>query len=289
MLLFIGGGGLGNQVFQYLAIRSRLGEGTLGTSSLQTLDNVFSNTKTVRIPKAAETILRLIIGPLLLKPLFKWLRLGTYCYEPMGLMSNGSCGPSGDMVVQQGLLPVTYIDGGFYQNLSELLSPADFRRLRLREDVLVAARAVVNDALRGRPWPKAVMHVRRGDYLLYSYCGVRDVLLPVAYFQRAAAAAREYFGPDAELLVVTDDPSWCELALAEMQPFTVVSSSEAVDFALLSMFPVALLSNSTFSLAAACVGPDVERVIGPRYWLGHAVKQWYPPRIEARDKRFIYI
>src|SRR6185369_11859197 len=170
MLLFIGGGGLGNQVFQYLAIRARLGEGTLGTSSLQSLDKVFSNTKTVHFPEAAEPILRLIIGPLLLKPLFKWLRLGTYCHEPMGLMSNGSRGPNGDIVVQQGLLSVTYVDGGFYQNLSELLSPADFRRLKVREDVLAAARAVVDDALKGRPWPKAVMHVRRGDYLFYSYC-----------------------------------------------------------------------------------------------------------------------
>ena len=204
-------------------------------------------------------------------------------------MNNGSTDPSGEMVIQQGLLPITFVDGGFYQNLSDLLSPEDFRFLILRDDVLVAARAVVGKAMRNKSWPSVVMHVRRGDYVGYSAYGLGDVLLPVAYYEKAVATAREYLGADAEILVVTDDPSWCEQALEALQPFTVVSGTEAVDFALLSMFPIAILSNSTFSLAAACVGPEVERVIGPEFWFGHAVKQWYPPRICARDARFVYV
>lgn len=290
--IFVGDGRLGNQVFQFVAIRVLLGEEELWTPNLRALKEVFnvtSNVKTLLIPASAEKILRRIIGPICVKPLFKWLRLGTYCHEPMGLMSNGSRDPSGDMVTQRGLLPITFVDGGFYQNLSDLLSPADFRCLTLRDDVLRAARAVVDKAVAGKPWPDAVMHVRRGDYVGYRAYGLDNVLLPVAYFQRAAATAREYLGTGAEILVVTDDPAWCEQALAALQPFTVVSGSEAVDFALLSMFPVAILSNSTFSLAAACVGPDVKRVIGPEFWFGHTVKQWYPPRIRARDERFMYV
>ena len=290
--IFVGDGRLGNQVFQLVAIRALLGEGKLWTPNLRALERVFnatSNVKTLLIPDAAEKFVRRIIGPICVKPLFKWLRLGTYCHEPMGLMSNGSRDPSGDMVTQQGLLPITFVDGGFYQNLSDLLSPADFRCLTLRDDVLAAARAVVDKAMAGKPWPRAVMHVRRGDYVGYRAYGLEDVLLPVAYFQRAATTAREYLGADAEILVVTDDPAWCEQALVALQPFTVVSGSEAVDFALLSMFPIAILSNSTFSLAAACVGPDVKRVIGPEFWFGHTVKQWYPPRIRAWDERFVYV
>lgn len=290
--IFIGDGRLGNQVFQYVAICALFGKGRLWTPNLRALEKVFNSTTnvtTLLMPDVAEKILRRVIAPVFIKPLFKWLRLGTYCYEPMGLMSNGSRDPSGDMAIQKGLFPITFVDGGFYQNLSGLLSPADFRFLTLRDDVLAAARAVVDTSMAGKQWPRAVMHVRRGDYVGYSAYGLDDVLLPTAYFQRAVAAAREYLGAGAEILIVTDDPAWCEQALAALQPFTVVSGSEAVDFALLSMFPVAILSNSTFSLAAACVGSDVERVIGPEFWFGHSVRQWYPPRIRAQDERFLYV
>jgi len=292
MLLFIGDGRLGNQVFQFAAIRACFGEKPLWTPNLRSLEKVFNpapNTNIVSIPDAAEKILRRIVVPMCLKPLFKWLRLGAYCHEPMGVMANGSIDPIGVPAIQSGLLPITFVHGGFYQNLADLLSPVDFRCLTLRDDVLATAREVVAKAMYGRPWPRAVMHVRRGDYVGYTAYGLDAVLLPVEYFERAAASAREYLGSEAEILVVTDDPAWCEEALAALQPFTVVSGSEAVDFALLAMFPVAILSNSTFSLAAACVGPDVERVIGPEFWFGHAVNQWYPPRIQARDTRFVYV
>lgn len=290
--IFIGDGRLGNQIFQFVAIRARLGEGKLWTPNMRALEKVFNapaNLKTLIVSDATEKLLRRVICPMCVKPLFKWLRFGTYCHEPMGRMSNGSRGKCGDMDIQQGVLPLTFVDGGFYQNLTDLLSPADFHVLTLRDDVLAAARAVVSKATAGKPWPRAVMHVRRGDYVGYSTYGLNDVLLPVAYFQRATATAREYLGAGAEILVVTDDPAWCTQALAALQPFTVVSGSEAVDFALLSMFPIAILSNSTFSLAAACVGPDVKRVIGPEFWFGHSVRQWYPPRIRTRDERFVYV
>jgi len=290
--IFVGDGRLGNQVFQFVAIRKRLGDGTLWTPNLRALGKIFKvplNVKIFLTPEVVEKLLRRIICPVFVKPLFKWLRLGTYCYEPMGLMSNGSCDPSGDMVIQPGVLPVTFVEGGFYQNFSDLLSPDDFRFLTLRDDVLAAARAVVGKAIGNRPLPRAVMHVRRGDYVGYSAYGLDDVLLPVAYYKKAVAIAREYLGTDAEILVVTDDPAWCKEVLEALHPFTVVSGTEAVDFALLSMFPVAILSNSTFSLAASCVGPEVERIIGPEFWFGHAVKQWYPPQIRARDARFVYV
>jgi hypothetical protein len=292
MLFFVGDGRLGNQIFQYLAIRAKFGEEILLTPNLRSLDKIFNpptNTRIFFIHRLAEKILRRFFGPILLKPLFKWLRLGRYCNEAMTVMPNGSRDPCGEMSSQKGLLPFTFIDGGFYQNLSNLLSPTDFRRLAVRDDVLAAAHTIVDGAMSGRPWPGAVMHVRRGDYVGYSAYGLNDVLLPVDYFLRAAATAREYLGAGAEILVVTDDPAWCEEALAGMHPFTVLSGSEAVDFALLSMFPLAILSNSTFSLAAACVGPEVLRVIGPEFWFGHAVKQWYPPRIKTSDVRFTYV
>jgi hypothetical protein len=291
-LIVISEGRLGNQVFQFVAARRFLGLNTVFSPSLRTLGQVFELSQGLRLilsGRNTERLIRRVLVPLLIRPLFKWLRLGTYCAEPIETMENGSVGQSGRAIVQKGLLPLAFVDGGYYQNLSDLLSPADFLCLKVRRDVLAAAGKVVAAVMAGRPWPKAVMHVRRGDYIGFKSYGLDDVVLPVAYFERAAAKAREQLGSEAEILVVTDDAVWCERELAGLKPFVVVSGSEAVDFALLSMFPVAILSNSTFSLAAACVGPAVERVIGPEYWFGHSVQQWYPPRIKASDERFVYV
>ena len=289
---FIGEGRLGNQIFQFVAIRKRFGEGVLLTPNLRALEDVFkmpANIRIVKISKAAEKILRRVICPAAVRPLFKWLRLGTYCHESKGPRSNGSRDPSGNMAMRRGWLPVAFVDGGYYQNLADFLAPEDFRCLAVREDVLAAAGAVVDKAMGGRPWPRVVMHVRRGDYLGYSAYGLSKLILPMAYFEQAARAARESLGIDAEILVVSDDPAWCRESLTALAPISVVSGPEAVDFALLTMFPVAILSNSTFSLAAACIGPHIERVIGPEFWFGHSVKRWYPPRIMAHDSRFVYV
>ncbi len=289
---FVGDGRLGNQIFQYVAIHKIRGTTKLLSPSLRSLQNVFQlpeNVRIWRIPANIEKIIRRVLVPVLARPLFKWLRLGVYCTEPMTRMPNGSSDPGGEMTVQRGLLPITFIDGGFYQNLSDALTAADFRQLKIRDDVLARAREVICSVMAGRPWPGAVMHVRRGDYVGYSAYGLDSILLQADYFHRAARTARLSMEDHPEILVVTDDPEWCERELAALKPFTVVSVSEAIDFALLSMFPVSILSNSTFSLAAACIGTDVKRVIGPEFWFGHAVNQWYPPKIRSIDPRFEYV
>ena len=291
-ILFIGEGRLGNQIFQITAIKALYLKRVVFSPSLRSLRNIFEPVSGLNVrfsDRKTEGVIRRIFLPALIRPIFKWLRMGGYCYEPLERVKNGSIGNSGRAVAAKGLLPLTLVDGGCYQNLSTLLSPSDFQCLKVRTDVLAAAGDVVTSVVGGRPWPKAVMHVRRGDYIGFKTYGLDDVTLPVSYYERAVARARQELGPEAEILVVTDDAAWCEQALAGLKPFTVVSGSEAVDFALLTMFPVAILSNSTFLLAAACVGPAVQRVIGPEYWFGHSVKQWYPPQIKSSDERFVYV
>lgn len=291
-IFLVSQGRLGNQVFQYVAIRSLLGAGAITSPSMRSLGNVFniSGQLSIRLAeKTIEKLIRRLLVPIFLRPLFKCLRFGAYLTERVEQLDESSGGSSGNVLFQRGLFNVAFVDGGYYQNLASLLKPADFLCLKVRDDVLAQANQVVLQATQGRTRPKAVMHVRRGDYLGFKTYGLDDVVLPAAYFARAAALARNTLGQGAELLIVTDDAAWCEAALAELKPFTVVSSTEAVDFALLSMFPVAILSNSTFSLAAACVGPDVQQIIGPEYWFGHSVKRWYPPQIRCSDERFTYV
>jgi hypothetical protein len=280
---------LGNQVFQYVFLRRYFKDAVIWASGMGSLPQVFEPDPRLRTEvfgRRAERWMRRVVTPLFLKPLFKWLRVGGYCVET--LVFSGSVSFPGPVMSRKGVLPLTLVDRSYFQNLDSLLEPADFRCLRVRPDVLAQAMASLNATLQGGQIPEIVMHVRRGDYLYYRQYGL-DVVLSAEYFCRAAAAGRAFVGADSPLLIVTDDPAWCQRELTDIQPFTVMSSSEAADFALLTMFPVAILSNSSFSLAAACIGPGVQRVIGPQFWFGHSVGLWYPPCIRSRDDRFVYV
>jgi hypothetical protein len=49
-----------------------------------------------------------------------------------------------------------------------------------------------------------------------------------------------------------------------------------------------IISNSTFSLAAALFMRDPELVIAPRYWFGFRVREWLPPGIRFDHPRIAY-
>ena len=69
----------------------------------------------------------------------------------------------------------------------------------------------------------------------------------------------------------------------------VVSTQPLVDFAIMAECAGGILSNSTFSLAAALFVRDPEIVLGPEYWFGFRVGHWLPPRIRFGDPRIEYL
>jgi hypothetical protein len=293
-VVFVGGGRLGNQIFQYAAIRRLFGpEAVVWSPSLRSIQQVFEDDRHLKVVlpgRYPEAAIRRVLVPTLIRPLFRTARLGAYCKESIEKLAYGGKAESGRVEIKAGLSSKwAFVDGGYYQNLSDLLSPTDFMFLEVKVDLIASAQEAVKQRIQGRRTPKIVMHVRRGDYVGYSSYGLSDVVLPAAYYEKAGQMARRHCGGNSEILIVSDDPDWCERELKSLRPFSTIFCSEAMDFTLLTLFPIVVVSNSTFSLAAACIGKNVEVVIGPTYWFGHQVGEWYPPRIEARDSRFTYV
>ena len=136
-VIFVGQGRLGNQVFQFVAAKKLLGGGLVLSPSLSRLPSVFDVSQELRLiffARTSEIIIRRILVPLLMRPLFKWLRIGTYCAEKVEVMENGARGKSGRATVRKGLFQLAFVDGGYYQNLSDLLLPVDFGCLTIRVD-----------------------------------------------------------------------------------------------------------------------------------------------------------
>lgn len=288
-IVFLGSHGrLGNQVFQWLALERRFAECSIWAPGWRSLTEVFELPRPVHLGFQSPWLDRLLRhrrGRQLMRLLFGRLRLGGHAQETR----DASGARTGQMVYRAGLTRVVYADGGYYQNLQSLLCSADFQRMRVRDSLLQHARTTVERALEERPWPQIVMHVRRSDYLHFKPHGVNDVTLPASYYLGAAAEARRGLSGVQSVLVVSDDSDWCREELTALGDFCVVSNSEAIDFSILTLFPRVVISNSTFSLAAACVSPQMRRTIAPTYWWGHTIAHWLPPRIRSNDARFIYV
>jgi hypothetical protein len=113
------------------------------------------------------------------------------------------------------------------------------------------------------------VHVRRGDYVSRIRTHEFHGLLPIEYYERAAAALSERV-PKPHFLVFSDDPGWCRTNIKLPSTTTVVSHAESTpyeDMLLMSLCRHHIIANSSFSWWAAWLSTSPEKVVvGPRAW-----------------------
>jgi hypothetical protein len=291
-IFFIGEGRLGNQIFQYAALSSIAPSGAhLHAIGLEELAPVFE----LRGPRLRvlhgglwfKRFAKYVLAPLLLRPLTRYLRLFSYACEPQQTGEHRGC--TGRIEVRRGLIrSLLFVDGGYYQSSDfwhEVFPP---RWLVLRDTWRARARAVLAQQAGRAPAKPFFLHVRRGDYAGYRTYGVCDLLLPTEYFRRAIETFRQR--ADFDLLVlVTDDATWAREAFADVADKILMSEDPNTDFALMASCAGGIVSNSTFSLAAALFMPAPDLVIAPEFWFGFRVRQWLPPRIRFDHPRIAYL
>ena len=119
----------------------------------------------------------------------------------------------------------------------------------------------VESALSKIPGQKVGVHIRRGDYKMYSKV---HPPCPVSYYE----SAMNEFSDDATFIVCTDDiPSFKEEF--DVSKFVLSNGkSELEDLYLLSQCDSVIICNSTFSWWGAYLGNDKEKVIAPASWFG---------------------
>jgi hypothetical protein len=291
MIFFYGEGRLGNQIFQYQALSQIAKPGerifAVGLEDLQPSLDLFGAMLTVLTRSlVCKRIVKYGVNPLL-RTLARELRLINHGFETQhGAAPNN--GPSGELCIRRGLLKrITFVDGGFYQNAAYWPSFFPAPSFRIKPAVRDAARQHLKSAC-GDVGMLAFVHVRRGDYLKYTNYGLADLALP-ADFYRAAAKELEVRIGETHLVFVTDDPAWVKTNFSELTNKTIVATDFALDFAIMTQCAGGILSNSTFSLAAALLLSHPGIVIAPKYWFGFRVQAWYPPTIQFTHPSLIYL
>ena len=165
--------------------------------------------------------------------------------------------------------------------------------LTFRPEIAAEADAFLSRRLPGRPdAPVAFVHVRRGDYLRHAVgrketgLGWVDsgpsVALSAAWYRARMSELRDRL-PGVRFILAGDDPAWAESKLAAADTVTSDLSASA-DLAALGRCDAGILSASSFAWWGAWFasrrssGP----FLAPEYWLGHAVGEWWPPHVATQ-------
>lgn len=106
------------------------------------------------------------------------------------------------------------------------------------------------------------LHIRRGDFLINSE---NHANLPLGYYE----AALQKFDSNRQVIIFSDDPSWCkEQSLFSDDRFLVSEGNGPYhDLYLMSKCSDFIIANSTFSWWGAWLA-DTGKVIAPNLWFG---------------------
>jgi hypothetical protein len=293
MILFYGEGRLGNQLFQYQALsRIARDQERIVAVGLEDLKRHFDLlgphvVALTRFGLNMKRVVKYLLIPLLLRPLARTLRLLNYAYEAQGGPPEHH-GHSGNLQHRRGILRhLTFVDGGYYHNASLWTSIFPLGCSTVNTDLRQAARKYL-DAVCGVGVRPTFIHVRRRDYLGYTAYGVGDVALPVEFYRRALLEIERLIGK-RPLVFVTDDPQWVHEQFQDIPDKLIPTFDAALDFAIMTQSGSGVLSNSTFSLAAALMMEQPEVIVAPQFWFGFRVGQWLPPRIKIEHEKLLYL
>lgn len=283
-LVFPASGRLGNQLFQYSAMRSFMtDEQRLILVDFDDLAGTFTG---------IDAELRSTRSPRDRWRLRAVHRARHLVRSPLGLVAQD---PGTHLPVWKEAGSVATVRG-YYQRDHEG-HEQHVGALALRPEVSAAADDFLATNLRGPAGaPLAFVHVRRGDYLTH-FVGRKasglgwveagtPVALPADWYRERMDELRDTL-PGVRFVLVGDDPAWAGQELAAHD--TVSSSLDAAaDLALLARCDAGVLSASSFAWWGAWFahrnsdGP----FLAPLHWLGHAIGEWWPEVVQTAFHRY---
>jgi hypothetical protein len=274
MIIFLGNGRLGNQLFQYSYLINELPNerailvGFDEAAELCDLSNFYVIPKK-HFGKISYVAIRGVIT------LLGFIRLISRIEEDVS-------GFEFKITKNYGLFfNIILIRNSFFQHkkfTQDLLSD-----LKIKSQHLDAAKFLISQAFDAELTRKLVfVHIRRGDYVEWPSTQFPAVLPAKWIFN-----AMEYFKNKIEspiFLIYTDDRHYAQDVLSNRADIVLMDSINAIeDMATMSLCNFGILSASSFSWWAANFArknlsqKTNHEFVAPNFWAGHASGKWFPP------------
>jgi len=151
----------------------------------------------------------------------------------------------------------------YFKNVSDIIRK-DFS---FKKEILDPCKEMMGSLYSGDIDPTIVaLHIRRTDYLTNS---ANHNNLGLEYYEKALSK----FSDDATIVVFSDDPKWCkEQELFSGDRFLISENTNGyIDLCLMSMCTDFIIANSTFSWWGAWLA-NKGKVIAPKNWFGPALQ-----------------
>lgn len=269
MIIFVGSGRLGNQIFQLHFLESIRKPGervcTLGMGQVIKYMTGFEplhNTESAAFYWIFDRIIKRILTVL------AKIHIISTAIEMHNV---------GYHKVTKGILPVT-LSLGYFQN-DEYIKNCPNKNLKFKEEYFEKAKSEMD---KFNNFKKVFIHVRHGDYS-------SDMQLPDEYYKQAfeKLKATKSFNPSKTALIfLGDDPEWCKKTFTGFKNTYFSSNDLMTDFGIMMMCDGAIISNSTFAWLGAYYCKNTLPVFAPKYWTNWKEKQWYPLQIKTEKFQF---
>ena len=284
MVVFIESGRLGNQLFQYAALRAlALDRGErvvlLGFSELA---DVFDGVEATIIARPSIAIRGLMrfrgtIDALFTRMPFVGL-ISSVPGEPKRALKIRAAGIGG---LSYGLLDWFDSGGSF--------TPESIASLQVKPALLDWAREMLARAENG-PRPRVFVHVRRGDFLHWPSVE-HPAVLPASWYRQMMTLMRTKYR-DPLFVFVTDDVPYVLAEFGESDGFVISAGGSAQDFAVMTLCDGGILSASTYSWWGALFASRQNRsacFVGPLHWDLHPLGTGEGPRSTHHHIEYIAV
>jgi hypothetical protein len=136
----------------------------------------------------------------------------------------------------------------------------------------------------GNELPRIAIHVRRGDYVNNS-ANHTDLSRESYYLDAIHHLFSEQIG-NAQIVVFSDNPDWCESAFEGAH--IMRTSSSYVDMCAMSMCNHYIIANSSFSWWGAWLNPSPNKIVtAPMLWFGPNLRHYSTKDILPEDWFFV--
>lgn len=266
MIFYFAKGQLGNQIFQYMFLKSiQKNNETLIVSGFEDLQEVFeikdiaNLDKRLKSTKTLVNINRRILAALSAIKVINGIQI------IHDMTSESVSRETTRYSYTKGLInSITFVKPGYFQSES-FFDKTLTRKLKIKDKYLKLAENFLRQCPEGSQ--KIFIHIRRGDYRHFKILG-KSILLPISYYKKQI----DYFINNKQncfFIFLSDDPEFVEKEFSFIENKLISFNTHfGTDFAIMTKCQNAILSPSSFSWWGAYLMQNRDTIFAPKYWLG---------------------